>query len=582
MEKHNDARDIARRANYVSRQQDRLLNGELDHLPSANAVWPTALVIVPVSVISNWQRELETWGYFEVGAYTGSKETRETVLKDFKLGRLDIVLSSFEQVRDHISDFEDLPWSCIFLDEAHKIKNMNASITKAYNRFTCSVRFGLTGTAVQNTYKELWPLLAWSNPGRLGSENQWKWAIARPLALGQSQSATEAERKRAIIVTKALKENLLPLFFLRRTKKLIEDQLPKKFDEVVFCPLTPLQLQVYKRFLDTEDVQLMLGKDGPCDCGSQKPRGKCCGTHNKDGTHWKELMLKYIGILIKISNHLMLLYPCKLPSGDNLEQRNRSREHLHVAFPDNSEMRKPSSRMRPGMCGKWSVLEKLLDQWKAKPGEQNKVLIFSKSVKVTTKMDTNYVNTEYGRDKICYLDGKTKSEDRMPIVDKFNQDPSVYCFLISTTAGGTGLNLTAANKVVVFDPHWNPAHDLQAMDRAYRYGQLRNVSVYRLLGAGSLEELVYARQIYKQQQMQIAYEGRAQTRYFQGVQGDKDRQGELFGLKNIFTLHPSAYATKYHIERALVSELEWALMNAPTGSKGDEDVRPFYFSGPVN
>lgn len=567
MEKHNDAQDIARRMNYVSRQQDRIMNGELDHLPPANAIWPTALIIVPVSVISNWQRELDTWGYFEVGTYAGTKETRETTLKDFKLGRLDVVLSSFEQVRDHISEFEDLPWSCIFLDEAHKIKNINASITKAYNRFLCPVRFGLTGTAVQNTYNELWPLLAWSNPERLGNERHWKWAISRPLALGQSQSATEAERRRAIILTKALKENLLPLFFLRRTKKLIEDQLPKKFDDVVFCPLTPMQLRVYKRFLDTEDVKLMLHKDEPCDCGSNGPRGKCCYTSNSKGVQWHELMLKYIGIFIKISNHLMLLYPSE---GENPEQRKRSREYLEVAFPEDSEMRKSSSRLRPGMCGKWTVLEKLLDQWRAKPEEQNKVLIFSKSVKLLEFLELE-LSKKYGRDKLCYLDGKTKSEDRMPIVDKFNCDPVVYCFLISTTAGGTGLNLTAANKVVVFDPHWNPAHDLQAMDRAYRYGQLRNVSVYRLLGAGSLEELVYARQIYKQQQMHTAYEGIAQTRYFEGVQDDKKRQGELFGLKNLFMLHPSAHATKYHIERALVNELEWALMNAPTKSKGDDD-----------
>ena len=115
------------------------------------------------------------------------------------------------------------------------------------------------------------------------------------------------------------------------------------------------------------------------------------------------------------------------------------------------------------------------------------------------------------------------------MIDKFNRDPEVYLFLISTLAGGTGLNLTGANKVVIFgkhafillfvpltfsdlDPNWNPAHDLQAMDRAFRFGQTRDVSVYRLLGAGSVEELIYARQIYKQQQMAIGYEASVQTR----------------------------------------------------------------------
>ena len=116
----------------------------------------------------------------------------------------------------------------------------------------------------------------------------------------------------------------------------------------------------------------------------------------------------------------------------------------------------------------------------------------------------------------------------MPLIDQFQENPEVFIFLISTMAGGTGLNLTAANKVVIFDPNWSelcgvsgrllltsisdPAHDLQAMDRAYRFGQTRDVAVYRLLGAGSIEELIYARQVYKQQQMQVGYNASLQTR----------------------------------------------------------------------
>jgi hypothetical protein len=157
------------------------------------------------------------------------------------------------------------------------------------------------------------------------------------------------------------------------------------------------------------------------------------------------------------------------------------------------------------------------------------------------------------------LDGSTKQSDRMPMIDRFHQDSNIFIFLISTLAGGTGLNLTGANKVVIFDPNWNPAHDLQAMDRAYRFGQTRDVFVYRLLGAGSIEELIYARQLYKQQQMAIGYQASVQTRYFSGVQGDTSRQGELFGIKNIFKLHEDTLATKMAIEKATIMELDWAL-----------------------
>ena len=97
----------------------------------------------------------------------------------------------------------------------------------------------------------------------------------------------------------------------------------------------------------------------------------------------------------------------------------------------------------------------------------------------------------------------------------------------------------------------DPAHDLQAMDRAYRFGQTRDVSVYRLLGAGSLEELIYARQLYKQQQMAVGYNASLQTRYFEGVQGDKDKQGELFGIRNIFKLHEGS-ATKLAVRHSFL------------------------------
>lgn len=133
----------------------------------------------------------------------------------------------------------------------------------------------------------------------------------------------------------------------------------------------------------------------------------------------------------------------------------------------------------------------------------------------------------------------------MGLIDDFHANPDIFVFLISTLAGGTGLNLTGANKVVIFDPNWNPAHDLQAMDRAFRIGQTRNVDVFRLLGAGSLEELIYACQIYKQQKMAIAYKGAIQTPYFEGVRGKTiQKYGELFGIKNIFRLQEDTLLTK--------------------------------------
>ena len=123
--------------------------------------------------------------------------------------------------------------------------------------------------------------------------------------------------------------------------------------------------------------------------------------------------------------------------------------------------------------------------------------------------------------------------------------------LIST---GVGLNITSANKVVIFDPNWNPSYDLQAQDRAYRIGQLRDVEVYRLVSAGTVEEIVYARQIYKQQQANIGYNASTERRYFKGVQNDKDQKGELFGLDNLLTFHGENIVLRDIVNKTNVAE----------------------------
>lgn len=152
------------------------------------------------------------WGYFELAMYVDAPEKRRVVLNDFRLGRLDVrkwyslvlynnliliysaVLTSFETARSDIQLLSDLPWSLIFVDEAHRIKNPSSGTTKAFSTFACETRFGLTGTAIQNTYEELWTLLDWSNPGRVGSLKEWKKCISKPLAIGQSAKASEGER----------------------------------------------------------------------------------------------------------------------------------------------------------------------------------------------------------------------------------------------------------------------------------------------------------------------------------------------------------------------------------------------------
>ena len=181
-------------------------------------------------------------------------------------------------------------------------------------------------------------------------------------------------------------------------------------------------------------------------------------------------------------------------------------------------------------CGKMLALEKLLALWH---GQNDKVILFSFSTRLLDILEKFLTRKGY---VFSRLDGTTQQRHRQAVVDEFNQSMSLFVFLVSTRAGGVGLNITSANRVVIFDPAWNPAMDLQAQDRSYRIGQRRDVDVYRFLTSGTLEEIVYQRQVYKQQQSNVAVDAAQERRYFEGVQGDAGHKGELFGFTNMFAL----------------------------------------------
>lgn len=146
------------------------------------------------------------------------------------------------------------------------------------------------------------------------------------------------------------------------------------------------------------------------------------------------------------------------------------------------------------------------------------------------------------------LDGTVPTSSRQPLVDKFQNDDSIFMFLISTKAGGLGLNLTAANKVIIFDVNWNPSYDEQAQDRSFRIGQKKNVEVVRLVSRGTIEELVYCRQVYKVQLKKQTFgslmNDENQPQIFRGVSQDQNRKGELFGVENLLSFKDGSFMDK--------------------------------------
>ena len=538
---------------------------------SSDRWYPRTLIICPGTLMSNWQDELNRWGWWHVDIYHGSTAAKDTAISAAQSGHIEIMITTYTTYRNCKGAINMVAWDCVVADECHMLKERKSDTTQAMNEVNALCRIGLTGTAIQNKYEELWTLLNWTNPGRFGPVSTWKASICEPLKLGQSHDATVYQLSRARKTAKKLVENLLPQFFLRRMKTLIKDQLPKKSDRVVFCPLTPTQASAYENYLDGEIVQLIKNSGDPCDCGSGKKAGWCCHATLEDGTKWQTWVFPAITTLQKLSNHLAILIP---QGTDPQDKQAKDLENLQIALPSDWESlyRNRDSIINyanPEFCGKWRILRKLLKFWHDEGG--NKILVFSHSVRLLKMLQILFTNTAY---TVAYLDGAMKYEDRYRVVTEFNTDPTQFVFLISTKAGGVGLNITSANKVVVVDPNWNPSYDLQAQDRAYRIGQTRDVEVFRLISQGTLEEIVYARQIYKQQQASIGYNATSERRYFAGVQDRKEQKGEIFGLTNLFAYQGESVVLRDIVNKLNISESRAGVRLASLEVDEEDDGEP--------
>lgn len=514
------------------------------------AWYPRTLIICPGTLIQNWRNEFEQWGWWYLEIYHGNSAAKEAALEAASSGRCEILITTYTTYRMNKDHINLVRWDCVVADECHILKERKSDTSKSMTEVNALCRIGLTGTAIQNKYEELWTLLNWSNPGALGPVSTWKTTICEPLKVGQSHNATGRELRLARQTAKKLVENLLPQFLLRRMKTLIKDQLPKKSDRVVFCPLTDTQADAYENFTESEIVQYIKQSADPCDCGSGKRQGWCCYAYIGSRGRWQNYVFPAISTLQKLSNHLALLIP---QSMDNKDKQAKDLDTLEIAVPDQWRdlYRSRDSILNysnPEFCGKWKILKKLLKHWHA---QGDKVLVFSHSVRLLRMLQLLFNHTSYN---VSYLDGSMSYEDRARTVDDFNSDPAQFVFLISTKAGGVGLNITSANKVVVVDPNWNPSHDLQAQDRAYRIGQTRDVEVFRLVSAGTMEEIIYARQIYKQQQANIGYNASNERRYFQGVMEKKDQKGELFGLANLFGFQSNNLVLREIVNKTNIAE----------------------------
>ncbi|KAK7936664.1 SNF2 family N-terminal domain-containing protein [Apiospora aurea] len=332
-------------------------------------------------------------------------------------------------------------WGYAVLDEGHKIRNPHAAITIYCKELRTSNRVILSGTPMQNNLTELWSLFDFVFPMRLGNLADFRRNIELPIRMGGYANASNLEVMTAERCAGILKDTISP-YLLQRMKADVAADLPKKTELVLFCDLTKEQREAYQRFLDSGEINAIMSK--------------------------KLQPLAGIDILRKICNHPDLVDP-KLKS--------------RVSHDWGSVQK----------SGKMAVLKGALQLWKR---QGHKTLLFSQGVlmlDILEKFVQNLGNFRYLR-----MDGGTLVKNRQALVDEFNNDPELDVFLLTTKVGGLGVNLTGANRVVIFDPDWNPSTDVQARERAWRLGQKKDVTIYRLMLRGTIEEKIYHRQIFKQ------------------------------------------------------------------------------------
>ncbi len=448
-------------------------------LQHSNLLSAPSLLVCPATVMKQWVAELHKWAPpFRVIMLHSSNEKGASGLsfsKDTGLLRAigargnGIVVTTFEGFRRNKDALLNVNWSYAILDEGHKIRNPDADITLTCKQLKTHRRIILTGTPIQNSLRELWSLMDFVYPGKLGTLPIFQREFEVPIKLGGYASASPSQVMTAFRCSSVLRDLIKP-YMLRRMKADVDVALPDKTEQVMMCRLTADQVKAYRTWLRSDEVQRIL--DGKLNA------------------------LYGISFLRKICNHPDLL---RLNQEISPEQD-----------PEYGDYRKSAKLL---------VLHEMLPQWKR---DGHRVLIFSQGVQMLNIL-AKYVQQE--GHSYLRMDGATAVQNRMPLIEQFNSDKSIFLFLLTTRVGGIGVNLTGADRVVIFDPDWNPSTDMQARERAWRIGQKRNVCVYRLVTVGTIEEKVLHRQIFKTFLTQKVLNNPRQRRFF----SNKD-MADLFTL----------------------------------------------------
>ncbi|XVF32372.1 hypothetical protein REPUB_Repub17cG0076400 [Reevesia pubescens] len=439
-------------------------------------MYEPSIVVCPVTLLRQWKREARRWyskfhieilhdsaqdpaykkkqakssgdsDYESEGSvdseYEGNFSSKSSKKWDSLINRVlrsksGLLITTYEQLRLLGEKLLDIEWCYAVLDEGHRIRNPNAEVTLVCKQLQTVHRIIMTGAPIQNKLSELWSLFDFVFPGKLGVLPVFEAEFAVPISVGGYANASPLQVSTAYRCAVVLRDLIMP-YLLRRMKADVNAHLPKKTEHVLFCSLTAEQRSVYRAFLASSDVEQILD-----------------GSRNS---------LYGIDVMRKICNHPDLL------------EREHSCQNPDYGNPERS--------------GKMKVVAQVLKVWKE---QGHHVLLFAQTQQMLDILENFLVASDYVYRR---MDGHTPVKQRMALIDEFNNSDDIFIFILTTKVGGLGTNLTGADRVIIFDPDWNPSTDMQARERAWRIGQKRDVTVYRLITRGTIEEKVYHRQIYK-------------------------------------------------------------------------------------